>query len=96
VQFDRLFLQNRCAQNATGVPNHERHSFRRRLAGGHDQVAFILAVVVVHHHDHFALTDGGKSLFDGIECVGCVVVAHGSLLGPNRGSRLAQPYMCKQ
>ena len=57
VQRCGLLLQNRRTQNTTGMPNHERNRFWRCLTGSHNQVAFIFSIIIVHHHDHFAVAD---------------------------------------
>ena len=44
-------LGQRHADVAGGVPDHEREQLRGGLLGGEDQVALVLPVLVVDHHD---------------------------------------------
>ena len=57
----------RYAQVTGGVADHERDELGRRLLGGEDQVALVLAVLVVD--DDYGLTrrDVGYRPFDGIK-----------------------------
>jgi len=47
----------RQADQAPGLCRHVVHVFRAHHAGGHDEIAFVFAILVVHHHDHAAETD---------------------------------------
>ena len=76
MQLHCLFLKNRGAQNAAGVTNHERDGFRRRLACGHDQIALVFTIIVVDDHDHFTLSYRRQGLFNGVEDIRVVFVAH--------------------
>jgi hypothetical protein len=49
------------------VAHHEGDLLRCRLAGGDDQVAFVLAVVIVDHDDHLALGNRPNRVFDGVQ-----------------------------
>jgi len=51
VQTPRLILGERRADDAGGMANDERHLLGRTQRGGDEQVAFVLAVVVVCHDD---------------------------------------------
>ena len=77
MQFYCLLLQNRSAQDAAGVTNHECHSLGCGLARSHDEIALVFAVVVIDHHDHFTLSNRGESFFDGVKNSWVGVVAHG-------------------
>src|SRR5690606_11989614 len=55
------------AHVAGGVPDHERQQLRRRLLRSEDQVAFVLPVGVVDHHDGFPGGDVGHRLLDRAE-----------------------------
>jgi hypothetical protein len=46
------------------VANNECNLFWCRELRGHDEVAFVFAVFVVHHHDHFAARDCGNDVFN--------------------------------
>ena len=46
---------------------HEVDVFGLAAFGGHDQVAFVLAVFVIHEDDHLALADVFNQFFDAIE-----------------------------
>ncbi|KAF1053240.1 MAG: hypothetical protein GAK43_01527 [Stenotrophomonas maltophilia] len=56
------------AHQTTGVLDHEIDVFGAGALGGHDQVAFVLAVFVIHEDDHLALTDVFYQFFDRVEC----------------------------
>ena len=45
-----------------GVPHEERHHLRGGVLGRHDEVALVLAVLVVDDDDHPAGGDGGDRL----------------------------------
>ena len=55
------------ADVAGGVPDHEGDQLRRRELGGEDQVALVLAVLVVDDDDGAAVLDGGDGALDGVE-----------------------------
>ena len=56
---------NSASDDAAGVADHEGHLFRRRLRGGHDQVALVLAVGVIDEDDHATLLKVFDDLGDG-------------------------------
>ncbi|MCY1431774.1 hypothetical protein D9M71_477510 [compost metagenome] len=58
---------HRHADQATGVLGHEVDVLGLAALGGHDQVAFVLAVFVIHEDDHFALADVFDQFFDAVE-----------------------------
>ena len=57
---------HRHADHPRGVAHGERHQLRCRLAGREDQVALVLAVLVVHDDDRLACRDVGHRLLDGV------------------------------
>ena len=58
---------DRCADVAAGVPHQEAHQLGRGLAGREDEVALVLAVLVVDHDDGLAFADVGDGAFDAVE-----------------------------
>ena len=66
VWLARVFLRDRCADDARGVADDERHLFRRAERGCNDQVALALAIVIVGNHDKFALGKGMQNFLDRI------------------------------
>ena len=59
------------ADQASSFSGHEIDLLRRCELGRTDQVAFVFAIFIVHHHDRFAIADGRQSIGDGIETNGC-------------------------
>ena len=57
----------RNAEVPGGVADHERHQFRRGLLGREDQVALVLAVLVVDDDDGFPRRDVGYRPLDGVQ-----------------------------
>ena len=47
-----------------GVLKEEGHTFGRDVLGGHDEVAFVLAILVIDHDDHPATAQLCQRLFD--------------------------------
>jgi hypothetical protein len=70
VQALGLLRRERGADDARGVADHERHLFRRAQGGGDEQVALVLAVVVVGDHHDLAARKGGDQLFHALMIVG--------------------------
>src|SRR5688572_31098398 len=60
VQTCALPICDRGADDAAAIADHEGHLLGRDLAGGGDEVAFILAVVIIDDNDHLATRDGGN------------------------------------
>jgi len=54
----------RHAEHPGGVLEVKRHALGRDVLGGHDQIAFVLAVLVVDDHDHAASAQLLDCLFD--------------------------------
>ena len=67
AQLPAAFAGERKADQAARVGDHEVDVGGFHQLGGHDQVAFVFAVLVVHHHDHAALADFFKQFGDGGE-----------------------------
>ncbi|SST08960.1 Uncharacterised protein [Acinetobacter baumannii] len=61
---------HRHADQAAGMLDHEVDVFGADAFGGHDQVAFVLAVLVIHQDDHLALADVFDQFVDRVECHG--------------------------
>ena len=57
------------ANQSAAELGHEIHGGRRDKLPGHDQIAFILAVGVVHDDDHFAFAEVGDDGFNAVELV---------------------------
>ena len=57
----------RHTQISRGVANHEGHHLRRRLFGGEDQIALVLALLVVDDDDGLARRDVGNRPLDGVQ-----------------------------
>src|SRR5271166_503351 len=54
---------HRQANQPAAILGHEIDQFRGNFFGGESQIAFVLAILIVHHHDHAAganLLDGGR------------------------------------
>jgi hypothetical protein len=58
------------ADHPGGVPHEEGDRLGRRRVGGHDQVAFVLAVLVVGDDDDLTAGDRGDRVLDRIEHAG--------------------------
>ncbi len=56
--------RQRHADEAAAVARHEVDGLGRDLLGGHDEVAFVLAVLVVDHDEHAACANLGDGLLD--------------------------------
>ena len=69
LQADRIasFAGHRQADQTAPEASHEVDRFRRRMRGRHDEIALVLAVLVVDEHDHVAVSELGDELVDGIE-----------------------------
>src|SRR6185312_3247803 len=60
IQARQQLLFHRHADDAAGVPDHERDGFGSGPLGGHDQIAFVLAILVIdddHHAPGFEIRD---------------------------------------
>ena len=53
-ELQRPLPRHRRTHEAARMRDHEIHRFGRDLLGRHDQVAFILAVLIIRQHNHFA------------------------------------------
>ena len=78
----------RHAQVAGGVADHERDQFGRGLLGGEDQVALVLAVLVVDDDDRLARRDVGDRALDAVQ------PRHGRSLLQSAGERRAALLPC--
>ncbi len=61
----------RQADHATRVADHERHLLGRHLLRRDDEVAFVLAVLVVDHDDELAASHGVDGFFDLVKVMLC-------------------------
>ena len=57
------------ADDAAAVPHHEVDGFGRHLLRGDDQVALVLAILVIDEHDHAAGPQLGQRLVDRAEAI---------------------------
>ena len=64
LQLFKALGCQRNADDAAGVADDEVDGLGGRLLGGHDEVALILAVLVIDDDDHPPLTDLGYCLID--------------------------------
>jgi hypothetical protein len=60
-------FRERHADQAAAVLGHEVDRVGRDFFGGHGEVAFVFAVLVVHEDDHAALANFFDGFFDGSE-----------------------------
>ena len=61
VEFVGALALEGCAEDPRGVLEEERHGLGRDVLGRHDEVALVLAVLVVDHDDHAAAAQSGRS-----------------------------------
>ena len=66
-ELQRTFARHRRTHEAACVRDHEIHRIRRDFFGGHDQVAFILAVLIVRQHNHLACGQINRQFVYGIK-----------------------------
>ncbi|MOA47037.1 hypothetical protein D3C78_1696270 [compost metagenome] len=69
-----MFVGQGQADQSAGFARHEVDRFRRAFLRGQQQVAFVLAVLVIDQEDHPALAEVFDNFFDAIE-------RHGVALG---------------
>ena len=67
-----FFARHRRADDAGRVAHDERHFFRRAMNGGDNQVAFVLAPVIIHDNNHFAALERADGFNDFL-----LVIRHG-------------------
>ena len=63
-QPPRIFLRDRCANDAGRMPHDERHLLWRAERCGDDEIALPLAVIIIGYDDEFALGDGINGFLD--------------------------------
>ena len=83
LQLVEPLALDRQADHAARVADHERHRLGRDLLGRHDEVALVLAVLVVDDDDDLAARDRG----DGVLDVLSNVMSAASWLGLRSSSR---------
>ena len=66
-QLFAAFHRDWHAEHATRVFEHEIHLFGRDFFCGHDEVAFVFAVFVVHHDYEFAFAEVLDCLLDAVK-----------------------------
>lgn len=49
------------------MPNHPRHLLRRAHTCSSNQVALVLSVLVVHHHEKLAACERRQRVFHGVK-----------------------------
>ncbi len=64
MQALRFLRRQRHAHDARGVADDEGHLLGRAPGSGDEQVAFVLAIIVVGHHDDLAAPEGSGDLLD--------------------------------
>ena len=67
MQLVAAIFGERHADQTAAELGHEVDGFGRDFFGGHGQVAFVFAVLVVDEDDHAALADFFDGFFDGGE-----------------------------
>src|SRR5436190_18192280 len=67
AQLAAAFGGQREADEATPEARHEVDVFCTHLLRGHDEVAFVFAILVVHDHHHATGGDVGEDFFDAVE-----------------------------
>src|SRR5205823_4680473 len=75
--------------DAARVADHEGDRFGRHALGGHDQIALVLAILIVHDDDHPTGAQLGENLADGIERrrLGCGCALTGQWQDLGHGAR---------
>jgi hypothetical protein len=100
VEFVETLADEWDADHPGGVANEEGDLVRCGELSRHDQVAFVLAVLVVHHDDDLAGRNRRHSLGNGGEAVtgtvrvwfGCDRGWHSSSFRGRRGNRIGCPH----
>ncbi len=67
TQLLAALARERQADQAAPVTRHEVHVLGPHLGRGHDEIALVLAILVVEDHDHLAAANRGDDVFGGIE-----------------------------
>src|SRR5262249_49339969 len=68
MQLVASLFSHRQANQTARVTGHEVDDFRRDLFGRANQIAFVLAVLVVHDNDHSPFANVISSVWNGCEC----------------------------
>ena len=95
VQPVGAVLPDRRADDAARVADHEGDLLGRRLRGGHDEVALVLAVVVVDHHDELAGGNRGNRFRDFVQAHGHPFPAMTSQPRAGHAMRHPAPARCR-
>jgi hypothetical protein len=67
AQLPATLLGQRQADQPTAVARHEVDVFRAHMLGRHDQIAFILTILIVHDDDHASRTQIRKNALDRVQ-----------------------------
>ena len=67
AQLAAAFGGQREADEAAPETRHEVDVFGAHLLRGHDEIAFVLAILVVHDHHHAPGGDVGENFFDAVQ-----------------------------
>ena len=66
LKFTGTVFGDRCAEDATAVAHHEVHLLGGNLFGGDDEVAFVLAVLIVDDDKEFTTAEVFEGFLDGV------------------------------
>ena len=62
-----MFTRESQANQAARISGHEINIFSAHTLGGNNQIAFVLAIFIIHQDDHLALTNIVDDFFCGIQ-----------------------------
>ena len=65
AELPQVLLSRRQQEHAPRLAHHEGRLLCRQMSGGHDQVALVLALMRVHHHEEAALSQARDRLVYG-------------------------------
>ena len=66
LEFTGTVFGDRCAEDATAVAHHEVHLLGGNLFSGDDEVAFVLAVLIVDDDKEFTTAEVFEGFLDGV------------------------------
>ena len=67
AQLPTALLGERETDQASTEPRHEIDVLGAHLAGRHHEITLVLAMLIVHDHDHLAGGKIGEDVFDAVE-----------------------------
>ena len=88
IESIQALTLHRQADQAPSFSGHEVDLLGGCELGRTDQVAFVLAIFIVHDHDRFAIADGRQSIGDCIETNG----RNSEILGLSAGGGVLGPF----